>query len=122
MHDLVHEVDTIRRDTELNSLCTVIRQWAGLTAGNHPDSTITANRTLHAILLKASPLPRGQLPWSLTRFPGCNTHPDPITTTILGCLLVILNGLRDITKTEPIKLPYLHWHHFDVAWNGDDVF
>jgi len=61
------------------------------------------------------------MPWSLTRFPGCNTYPDPVTTTILGCLLVILNGLRDITKTEP-TLPYLHWHHFDVAWNSDAVF
>jgi len=40
----------------------------------------------------------------------------------LGCLLVILNGLRDITKAEPMTLPYLHWRHFDVAWNPDPIF
>jgi len=121
-YDLVNEVDTVRRDIELNTLCTVVRQWAGLPVGNHLDSSITANRTLHSILLKVSPLPGRHMPWSLKRFQGCNTYPDPITTTILGCLLIILNGFRDISKTEPITSPYLHWHHFDVAWNPDPIF
>jgi len=64
------------------------------------------------------------MPWSLKKFSGqgCNTYPDPITTTILGCLLIILNGFRDISKTEPITLPYLHWNHFDVVGKPDPIF
>ena len=62
MYDLVNEVHTVRRDIELNTLCTVVRQWAGLQVGNHLDSVIMANRTLHSILPKASPLPGRHMP------------------------------------------------------------
>ena len=121
MYDLVNEVDTVRRDIELNTLCTVVHQWAGLPVGNHLDSVITGNHTLHPILLKPSPLSGGHMSWILKRFQGCNTYPDPITTTILGYLLIMLNGFRDISKTKPVTLPYLRWCHFDVAWNPDPI-